>query len=57
LEWETEFYKIDVTENIAAVKLRLKCQKVRYIDYFNMIKLDGQWWIVHKMSYGVRKDE
>jgi hypothetical protein len=57
LEWETEFYKIDVTENIAAVKLRLECQKVRYIDYFNMIKLDGQWWIVHKMSYGVRKDE
>ncbi len=57
LTWETEFYSVDVTENIAAVKLRLECQKVRYIDYFNMMKLDGRWWIVHKMSYGVPKDE
>jgi hypothetical protein len=57
LAWETEFYRIDVTENIAAVKLRLECQEVRYIDYFNMMKIDGKWWIVHKMSYGVHKGE
>ena len=57
LTWETEFYSVDVMENIAAVKLRLECQKVRYIDYFNMMKLDGKWWIVHKMSHGVHKDE
>ena len=57
LKWETEFYAIDVTENIAAVKLRLECQEVRYIDYFNMMKLDGRWWIVHKMSHGVQKSE
>ena len=56
LEWETEFYWIDVTENVAAVKLRLECQKVGYIDYFNMMKLDGQWWIVHKMSSHLHKD-
>jgi hypothetical protein len=56
LKWETEFFSINVTENIAAVKLRLECQKVRYIDYFNMMKIDGQWWIVHKMSSGVVKD-
>jgi hypothetical protein len=55
LEWETEFYSIDVTENIAAVKLRLECQDVRFIDYFNMMRIDGRWWIVHKMSHGVRK--
>ena len=55
LEWETEFYSIDVTENIAAVKLRLECQEVRFIDYFNMMKIDGRWWIVHKMSSGTRK--
>ena len=57
LAWETEFYNIDVTENIASVKLRLECQTVRYIDYFNMMKIDGTWWIVHKMSYGVHKDK
>lgn len=56
LTWETEFYSVDVTENIAAVKLRLECQKVRYMDYFHMMKLDGKWWIVHKMSHGVHKD-
>jgi hypothetical protein len=57
LTWETEFYSVDVTENIATVKLRLECQKVKYIDYFNMMKLDGKWWIVHKMSHGVHKEE
>jgi hypothetical protein len=57
LTWETEFYSIDITENIAAVKLRLECQEVRYIDYFNMMKIDGKWWIVHKMSYGVNKEQ
>ena len=55
LKWETEFYSVDVTEDIASVKLRLECQNVRYIDYFNMMKIDGQWWIVHKMSHGVDK--
>jgi hypothetical protein len=55
LAWETEFYHIDVTENLAHVKLRLECQRVRYIDYFHMMKIDGRWWIVHKMSHGVNK--
>ena len=55
LTWETEFYSIDVTENIGAVKLRLECQKVRYIDYFHLMKIDSKWWIVHKMSHGTDK--
>ena len=57
LVWETEFYNIDVTGNIASVKLRLENQKVRYIDYLNMMKLDGKWWIVHKLSHDVQKSE
>jgi hypothetical protein len=57
LEWETEFYSIDVTEDVGAAKIRLENQNVRYIDYFNMLKLDGKWWIVNKISYGVRKNE
>ena len=55
LKWETEFYSVDVTGDIASVKLRLECQNVRYTDYFNMMKIDGKWWIVHKMSHGVDK--
>ena len=57
ITWETEFYSIDVTDNIGAVKLRLECQKVKYIDYFHLMKVDGRWWIVHKMSHGVHKSE
>ncbi len=55
LEWETEFYHIDITGNIAAVKLRLENQIVRYIDYLNMMKIDGKWWIVHKLSHDIDK--
>ena len=55
LEWETEFYSIDVTGNIASVKLRLENQTVQYIDYLNMMKIDGKWWIVHKLSHDVQK--
>ena len=55
LEWETEFYSIDITENVAAVKIRIECQKVGYIDYFSMMKLDDQWWIMSKMSFPLHK--
>ena len=55
LKWEMEFYNIDIMENIASVKLRLENQKVRYIDYFNMMRIDSEWWIVHKMSHGTDK--
>ncbi|MCP4538777.1 MAG: nuclear transport factor 2 family protein [Chloroflexi bacterium] len=57
LVWETEFHSVDVMGNVAAVKIKLECQKVKYTDFFNMMKLDGQWWIMHKISHGVRKDE
>jgi hypothetical protein len=56
LNWETEFYSVDVTGSLASVKLRLECQTVRYIDYFHLVKVDGRWWIMHKMSHPVHKD-
>jgi hypothetical protein len=55
LKWETEIYKIDVTGKLAAVKLRIENQRVRYIDYLNMMKIDGKWWIVHKISHDISK--
>jgi hypothetical protein len=55
LKWETEFYSVDVVGNFASVKLRLECQEVRYIDFFHMMKINGIWWIVHKMSHGISK--
>lgn len=54
LNWTTEFYNIDVTGNNAAVKLRIECEEVGYIDYFNMMKINGKWWIVHKLSHKIK---
>ncbi|MEE9376848.1 MAG: nuclear transport factor 2 family protein [Candidatus Lokiarchaeia archaeon] len=51
LNWETKFYNIDVTGNIAAVKLKIECEEVSYIDYFNLMKINSKWWIVHKLSH------
>ncbi|NHJ40060.1 MAG: nuclear transport factor 2 family protein [Asgard group archaeon] len=55
IPWETEFFYVDVTDNIASVKIRLETEKVRYIDYFNMMKIDGTWWMVHKISTWKKK--
>jgi len=55
LDWETEIHAIDVTGDCASVKLRIECSIVKCIDYLNMMKLDGQWWIVHKISHAELK--
>jgi hypothetical protein len=55
VHWETEFFYVDVTKNVASAKIRLECESVRYIDYFNMMKINGRWWIVHKISHGTKK--
>jgi len=54
LTWNTEFYNVDVTGNIGAVKLRIECEEVGYIDYFNLMKIKGKWWIVHKLSHKIK---
>ena len=51
LDWGTEIYSIDVTGDFACVKLRIECSVVKCIDYLNMMKLDGRWWIVHKIAH------
>ena len=50
LRWQTRIHTIDVFENNAAVKLWIGNQEFGYVDYFNMMKIQGKWWIVHKMS-------
>jgi hypothetical protein len=57
LHWETEIYYVDITGNVGSAKIRLECENVRYIDYFNLMKLDDQWWIVHKVSHGTKKSK
>ncbi len=54
LTWSTDFFYIDITGNVGAAKLKLECQEVGYIDYFNLMKINGKWWIVHKLSYKIK---
>jgi hypothetical protein len=57
LEWNTEILDIDITGNNAAVKLRIGNQRVEFTDYFHMIKKDGRWWVVNKLSTAKRFEE
>ena len=56
LEWKTEILNIDRNENNASVKLKIGNQNVEYTDYFNMMKIDGKWWVVNKLSTAKRFD-
>lgn len=42
--------KIDVTHNIAAAKCRIHTADRLYTDYFNLMKLNGRWFIVDKIA-------
>ncbi|SMF52678.1 Putative lumazine-binding [Alteromonadaceae bacterium Bs31] len=50
LNWKTEILYIDVSAPLASVKVDIGNQVFGYIDYFNMMKIEGKWWIVHKTS-------
>jgi len=50
LQWKTEFFYVDVYKNNAQVKISIENQNVKYLDFFNLMKIDGIWWIVHKIS-------
>ncbi len=54
LKWYTEILDIDITENNASVKLKIGNQTVEFTDYFNMMKIDGKWWVVNKLSSAQR---
>ncbi len=55
LDWETKFFYVDVTGRVASAKISIENQNVRYVDYFNLIRQDGKWWIVNKISHPFRK--
>mgnify|MGYP001548089383 CR=1 FL=1 len=50
LKWTTDFFYVDITNNIAQAKIKLENQNICYIDYFNLVKKDDRWWIVNKLS-------
>ncbi|MHA1977818.1 MAG: nuclear transport factor 2 family protein [Candidatus Hodarchaeales archaeon] len=50
LKWKTTFKYIDVTDRIGSAKIVIENQNVSYTDYFNLMKIEETWWIVHKIS-------
>lgn len=50
LRWETEILHLDISRNLASAKLRIKNQQFGYEDYFLLMRIEGRWWIVHKIS-------
>jgi hypothetical protein len=46
---------IDITGNIAMVKVELDYPTVKFTDIFSMVESKGQWWIVNKTYYADRK--
>ena len=48
---------INVTNNIAAAKCKIHTEKRLYTDYFNLMKLDGRWYIVDKIATNRAKTE
>ena len=45
---------IDVTDQAASVKLKIKFQEFEFTDYLSLLRLDGKWLIVGKI-YHYRK--
>lgn len=46
---------IDVTGNVAMVKIVLNYPQVKFTDYMSMLKIDGEWKIVNKTFYAEQK--
>jgi len=57
IEWTLEFLTVEVDGNVGFAKFKLDFQTAHYIDYFSLMKLDGKWWVVHKMSRYVRNQD
>jgi len=48
---------INITGDIAAAKCEIFTPKRLYTDYFNMMKLNGEWYIVDKIATSVAKEK
>ena len=40
---------VDVTSDVASVKVVEDYPGSRYTDYLNLLRIDGRWWIVNKI--------
>ncbi len=48
---KTKIAYINVTGHAASAKLEIEYPKFSFIDYMNLLKIDGEWKIVSKIFY------
>ncbi|WP_298893188.1 nuclear transport factor 2 family protein [uncultured Psychroserpens sp.] len=48
---KTRITYINITGNVANAKLEIDYEKFSFIDYMNLIKIDGEWKVVSKIFY------
>lgn len=48
---------IDITGNMAVVKVELDYPTALITDYFSMLKIDGEWKIINKIFYVEPKED
>ncbi len=52
---KTRIAYINVTGNVASAKLEIDYETFSFIDYMNLIKIDGEWKVVSKIFYRQNK--
>ena len=52
---ELRIVAVEVTRDIASVKVVEEYPQSRYIDYLSLVKVDGAWRIVNKVYTAERK--
>ncbi len=55
LKWTTEILSIDIEGKLAIAKIKIFNQDFGFLDYFSLMKEDGKWWIVNKISKSLDK--
>jgi Putative lumazine-binding len=52
---EGRIIAIDITRNIASAKCEIETPERLFTDYFNMMKINEEWYIVDKISSSIDK--
>jgi hypothetical protein len=48
--WSGRIVSIDITNTVAAAKVEISTPKLLFTDYFNLVKINEDWFIVDKIS-------
>lgn len=50
---EGRIISMDITRNAAAAKVELEIPGRVFTDYFNLLRIEGRWWIMDKISTNI----